>query len=96
MALKFHPDRNRGSEKEIEQATHKFKDITEAYGVLSDPEKKLKYDRGELDEVVTDTNNFDFQDLFGNQADIYKMFFNQNGNGHHGQQNGNTFFFKFA
>ena len=40
LALKWHPDRNK--EKD---ATEKFKDINEAYEVLSSPEKKSKYDQ---------------------------------------------------
>lgn len=41
MAMKYHPDRNRGKEKE---ATEKFKEINEAYSVLGDPEKRKQYD----------------------------------------------------
>ncbi|MGY5146802.1 MAG: molecular chaperone DnaJ [Candidatus Nitrosopumilus sp. bin_7KS] len=40
LALKFHPDRNKSSE-----AGEHFKEISEAYGVLSDPEKKQIYDQ---------------------------------------------------
>ena len=41
LALETHPDRNHGSP----EAAERFKDISEAYGVLSDPEKKKEYDR---------------------------------------------------
>lgn len=41
LAMKYHPDRNPG-DKESEE---KFKKITEAYEVLSDPQKKARYDQ---------------------------------------------------
>jgi curved DNA-binding protein len=41
LALKYHPDRNPGDK----QAEAKFKEISEAYEVLSDSEKRAKYDR---------------------------------------------------
>ena len=40
LALKFHPDRNNSSD-----APEHFKEISEAYAVLSDPEKRQLYDQ---------------------------------------------------
>lgn len=41
IAMKYHPDRNPGDKS----AEDKFKEAAEAYGVLSDPDKKARYDR---------------------------------------------------
>jgi molecular chaperone DnaJ len=41
LAMTYHPDRNNGSR----EAEEKFKEITEAYDVLRDPDKRAMYDR---------------------------------------------------
>ena len=41
LAMQFHPDRNPGDKT----AEEKFKECSEAYGVLSDPQKRAAYDR---------------------------------------------------
>ncbi len=42
LAFKYHPDRNN---EQREYAESKFKEITEAYGILIDPEKRREYDK---------------------------------------------------
>lgn len=42
LALTYHPDRNPG-----DQAAAKFRDLSEAYEVLSDPGTRERYDRGD-------------------------------------------------
>lgn len=45
LAKKLHPDLNPG-DKKVEQ---QFKEVTAAYDMLSDPEKRARFDRGEID-----------------------------------------------
>ena len=50
LAKKHHPDLNPGNSS----AEEKFKEITAAYDLLSDPEKRAKFDRGEIDASGTE------------------------------------------
>jgi DnaJ family protein C protein 7 len=52
LALKWHPDKNGQTEESRLEAEAKFKEINEAYSILSDPQKKQRYDSGaDLDEM---------------------------------------------
>tara|TARA_R100001443_G_scaffold115485_1_gene133363 strand:- start:246 stop:1265 length:1020 start_codon:yes stop_codon:yes gene_type:complete len=67
LSLEYHPDKN-------PQGEEKFKEISEAYGVLSNPDKKAKYDSG---------GGPSFEDFFGdmgsqNPFDAFQSFFSQN------------------
>jgi molecular chaperone DnaJ len=65
LALQHHPDRNPNDPK----AESKFKDISAAYEVLSNPETKAKYDKwGDLED------HFDFPDLGGFGINLGDLF----------------------
>ncbi len=69
LAKKYHPDTNPG-DKEAEK---KFKEASEAYAVLSDPDKRRQYDQFGFDEPGAggfDFNDFNFGDM-GGMGDIF-------------------------
>lgn len=75
LAKKYHPDMNPGDA----EAEKKFKEASEAYAVLSDPEKKRQYDQfghaafdGSSGAGGFDFSGMDFSDIFG---DIFGDFF---------------------
>ena len=73
LALKFHPDRNQGDKK----AEEKFKEAAEAYAILSDSDKRARYDRFGHAGVGGAAQGFDpsqftgFEDIFGGLGDIF-------------------------
>ena len=71
-ALKFHPDNYRGDKSEAET---KFKELAEAYEVLSDPQKRQIYDLHGHDGLrgagVHDFSNMGFGDIFSMFEDIF-------------------------
>jgi molecular chaperone DnaJ len=72
-AMEFHPDRNKS-----EGAEDKFKEINEAYQVLSDPKKRAQYDRFGRAGVGSNGGQdrpFDGFDGFGGFGDIFDSFF---------------------
>lgn len=75
LAIKWHPDKNPNNKIEAEK---RFKEISEAYQVLSDPEKKNLYDKygneGLNDNFSNNHSNFNSPD------EIFNMFFGMNNN----------------
>ena len=61
LALLYHPDKNQGNE----EATNKFKELSEAYSILSNKDKRLQYDT--MGSVMENES-------FGNMEDPFSVF----------------------
>uniref|UniRef100_A0A7V4KF90 Chaperone protein DnaJ n=1 Tax=Fervidobacterium pennivorans TaxID=93466 RepID=A0A7V4KF90_FERPE len=77
LVKEWHPDRHTGEKKK--EAEQKFKEIQEAYEVLSDPQKRAMYDKfgyvgegGYVYEPSRGTGGFGFEDI----SDIFRDFLN--------------------
>ncbi|EMK3314683.1 molecular chaperone DnaJ [Vibrio vulnificus] len=84
LAMKFHPDRNQGDES----AADKFKEVKEAYEILTDPQKKAAYDQyGHAAFEQGGGGGADFGDIFG---DVFGDIFGggRRGGGHARPQRG--------
>lgn len=74
LAKKYHPDMNPGDT----QAEAKFKEVNEAYDVLSDPDKRAKYDQyghAAFDPSMGGGAGFGGFSDFGDISDIFSSFF---------------------
>lgn len=77
LAVKWHPDKNTESEEKRAVAEKTFKDINEAYAVLSDPKKRQMFDSGvDPNDPESGGHGFGNADVH----DVFNMFF-QGGNG---------------
>jgi len=72
LAKKYHPDRN----PDDPEAGEKFKEISEAYGILSDEDKRARYDQ--YGHAGIGDDDFNYEDFarggFGGLEDLFEMF----------------------
>jgi molecular chaperone DnaJ len=101
LALKFHPDRNKSKD-----AGEHFKEISEAYAVISDPEKRKIYDqhghagvdgRYSTDDIFQGASS-NFSDIFGRSGggfdSIFESIFGRGGGFGAQQQRGSDFLYE--
>jgi molecular chaperone DnaJ len=77
LAVQFHPDKNKGDKA----AEEKFKEISEAYDVLRDPQKRAGYDRFGHEGANYNSSNHSGREYASNFADIFEDLFGGFGGG---------------
>ena len=77
LAMKWHPDRNPGNP----EAKEKFQEASEAYEVLSNPEKRQRYDQFGHQGVNFGQGGFDFNNATADFGDIFSQIFGGGGGG---------------
>lgn len=75
LAKELHPDRNKDNPK----ASEKFSEVTAAYDLLSDKDKRAQYDRGEIDEQGNPKMPFGFGGGGGGPGGGYSRTYNTGG-----------------
>jgi curved DNA-binding protein len=101
LAQKYHPDQAKGDKKEAEE---QFKKISEAYAVLSNPEKRKEYDtygsqafkaKFSQEDIF---RGFDFSDVFdlGLSEGIFSRLFGGAGRGGAGSRGGRSRVFQYG
>lgn len=79
LAIRYHPDKNPGDT----QAEERFKELTQAYEVLSDPKKRKSYDArlrggfggfGDLGDLFGDFGSFSIEDILQRHSHIFGGF----------------------
>ncbi len=70
LSIKWHPDKNRDNK---EEATRRFQEISEAYSILSDSEKRQQYDQIGMDILNNQSGGHGFD-----PSDIFSQFFGGN------------------
>ena len=68
LALLYHPDKNQGNDEACKMACEKFKDVSEAYSILGDKNKRSDYDS----YGIIDGEQFGGEDPFQHFNEIFK------------------------